>query len=143
MQFQLFERKSRPTTTVPVIALQTRGTMSLNSVAFEMLMSTKTAATAPPAPAKAGKQTAKTPDGADALIEFLYAKDEQAIGIRLAADGSMNAYPIRKQQNSETYLVTAKAFLGYHGIQFPELRRFRPRLHEGMLVFTLKEDGVT
>lgn len=140
MQFELFERKARPTTTVPVIGVQARGTMSLNAVAFEMLMSTARTADESHTSAKpSGKQTAKTPDGADAMVEFLYAKADGVVGIRLAAENSMNAYPVRKQHGAETYIVTAKAFLGFHQIMSADLRRYVPKVQDGMLIFSLKE----
>lgn len=144
MPFEVFERKARPVNNMPVIGVQTRGTMSLNAVAFTLLMSTATPADAAAAVdgasgSKPGKQTAKTPEGADALVEFLYDKEEQIVGIRLARPDSMNAYPVRKQPGAETYIVTAKAFLRYHNIEFPELRRYVPKLYGDVLGFSLKD----
>lgn len=144
MQFELFERKARPSNVSPMVGIQTRGTMSMNAAAFELLASTHKPSINELLQAKrVGKQTAKTADGADALIEFLFAKNEQVIGIRLASPQSVHAYPLRRQPKSESYLVTAKAFLGYHGIMPDKLRRFRAHLFEGgVLGFSLKEDEV-
>jgi hypothetical protein len=117
--------------------------MSLNAAAFNLLVGTSDGSgkrtNAPPK--RSGKQTAKTGDGAEALIEFLYDKTEQVVGLRLASPTSLNSYPVRRQPESESYLVTAKAFLAYHGIGTDKLRRFVARLYEGKIVgFSLKED---
>ena len=144
MQFEVFERKSCPTVTVPIIGLQTRGTMSMNAVAFAMLISTNAnKLSSVHKPMSSGKQTAKSADGSDAIVEFLYAKDEQVVGIRLASPESMHAYPVRRQPKSASYLVTAKAFLGYHEVPVDKMRRYQAHLFDGgVLGFSLKEDEV-
>jgi hypothetical protein len=145
MQFELFERKSRPTSTVPMIGVQTRGTMSINAAAFELLASTKGKGAARAIKERAtkrlGKQTAKVGDGADALVEFLYDRTQQVVGLRLATPESLNSYPVRRQPQSESYLVTAKAFLTFHKIPMDKLRRYTARLYEGnVLGFSLRDD---
>ena len=145
LQFELFERKSRPTSTVPTIGVQTRGTMSINAAAFDLLVKTGTRSSKHPvAPSKrSGKQTAKASDGADAMIEFMYDKKEQVVGLRLAPPDSMNSYPVRKQPQAESYLVTAKAFLTYYEIPTDKMRRYKASLIEGsVLAFSLKEDAL-
>lgn len=147
MAFELFERKSRPSVTTPIVGVQTRGTMSLNAAAFELLANTGKAqafelSDKPPLKVK-GKQTAKAKDGADAMVEFLYDKEERIVGIRLASAVSMNAYPVRRQPQAESYLVTAKAFLAYHGIATDKMRRYSARLYDGTLLgFSLKDDEI-
>ena len=148
MQFELFERKSRPTSTVPTIGVQTRGTMSINAAAFDLLVSTaggkRSTKQQPQITSKrSGKQTAKAADGADALVEFMFDKKEQMVGIRLAPPNSLNSYPVRKQPQAESYLVTAKAFLTYYGIPTDKMRRYTARLIDGtVLAFSLKEDAI-
>lgn len=141
IQFELFERKSRRTMTVPTIGVQTRGTMSLNAPAFNMLLETAPAGTFKRPEQTHGKQTAKSGDGSDALVEFLYDKASKVIGIRLASEKSLNSYPVRRQPQSESYLVTAKAFLKYYEIPTDTMRRFQARLYDGKVVgFSLVED---
>lgn len=150
MQFELFERKSRATSTVPTIGVQTRGTMSMNAAAFDLLTGSATARSAPRkpkqpsvTPPRSGKQTAKSDDGADATIEFLYDKANKVVGIRLAAPESLNSYPVRKQPQAESYLVTAKAFLAFHGIATDTLRRYVARMYDGgVLGFSMAEDEI-
>ena len=77
------------------------------------------------------------------MVEFLYAKDEQIVGMRLASPESVHAYPVRRQPKSESYLVTAKAFLGYHEVPVDKLHRYKAQLLDGgVLGFSLKEDEV-
>lgn len=146
MAFEVFERKSRPTSTVPTIGLQTRGTMSINAPAFDLLASTgrgKAKAQRHDGPRRSGKQTAKAKNGADALVEFLYDPTRQIVGLRLASDASLNAYPVRKQPHAESYLVTAKAFLTFHKVPTDKLRRYVARVYEGeVLGFSLRDDEV-
>jgi hypothetical protein len=149
MKFEVFERKSRPTVTIPVVGVQTRGTMSLNAPAFNLLAST--AKSAKPSPKQSPKtdvrqegrrkkQTAKVGD-ADALVEFLYDRESRVVGLRLASPNSLNSYPVRRQPVAESYLVTAKAFLVYHQIPTDKLRRYTAHLFEGgVLGFSLVSD---
>ena len=144
MSFEVFERKSRPTSTVPTVGLQTRGTMSLNAAAFELLTMEKPKRP-DRSPVKPGKQKAKAGkrplEEYEALVEFLFDKERAIVGLRVAQPTGLNSYPVRRQPQSESYLVTAKAFLTYHGIQTDQLRRYTARLYDGeILGFSLKED---
>jgi hypothetical protein len=130
MAFEVFTRKSRPTSTVATIGIQTRGTFSLNAAAFQLLVEAQKGKRALSETVK--KAEGKTEKGGkDVFIEFLYDSDRKMAGIRIAPPDSQNAYPLRKQKAAESYLVTGKAFLEYNKIDHGKLRRYTGSIHEG------------
>jgi hypothetical protein len=141
MAFEVFDRKSHPASLVPTMAIQTRGTMSMNAAALQLLMETANAFKGKRSIIKEPDSHAKAKkDRTVALVEFLYDPDKRIIGIRLAPNDSQNAYPIRRQAGADSYLVTARSFLGHHKITTDKVRRFIARIYEGTIVgFPLNE----
>ena len=125
MPFQIYERRSRPSVTDPVMAIQSRGMLSFNSAAFELIRDHR-------------------PDDEETWGELLYDPDEDIVAVRAVKPGSGNSYPIRKQKLANSYLMTAKGFLAYHKIPIGQVRHYR--IHEfgdGIVGFSRGEDELS
>lgn len=99
----------------PAISIQSKGAFSFNRQAFAAL-------------------------GEPEKVVFRYNTKRRAIAIRSAQPGELNAYTVKKQQNADSYVVGARAFLLY--IEYPylgEVHPFRPKVENGMLVINLDE----
>lgn len=99
----------------PAISIQSKGAFSFNRQAFAVL-------------------------GEPQKVVFRYNTKRRAIAIRAAKPGELNAYTIKKQQNADSYVVGARAFLLY--IEYPHLgqvRPYRPTVESGMLIIDLDE----
>jgi hypothetical protein len=90
---------SRSSREDPMFTLQRRGLVSLNHAAFEAL-------------------------GEPASVVLLYDADEGIVAMRKVVRTHANAYHVRKQQNSQSYLVGAQGFVAHHKIPTNVARRF-------------------
>jgi hypothetical protein len=126
MEFERFDRRSRPTSTDPIMAIQKRGTFSLNAAAYAMLE-------------KAG---APRDNNGRLHAEILYSPTEKVVGLRATAPG-VATYPVRKQPKSESYLMTGRAFTVYYGIDTRKTQQYAVRdLGDGIIGFSLESDRV-
>jgi hypothetical protein len=123
MGFEVFNRKSAGRSPDPSVTIQKRGTFSLNSAAARALSGDD-------------KEFSKLP------IEILYDREEKAIGLRRAENGSPNVYFLRKQPSSESYILSGQAFTVHYKIDTTISRRFRARMEDGILVFRLTDKHV-
>jgi hypothetical protein len=82
-----------------MFTLQRRGLISLNQTAFKVLAE-------------------------PAAVVLLYDADEGIVAMRKVARTHANAYHVRKQQNSQSYLVGAQAFVAHYKIPTDVARRF-------------------
>jgi hypothetical protein len=123
MPYEVFNRKTAGRSTVPNITIQKRGTFSINSAAAKLL--------------SGGKEFTKLP------IELLYDKEIQGVGLRSADEEAPNVYYLRKQESSESYILSGQAFTAYYGIDTSVSRRYRAKLNEeGVLGFRLDDPHV-
>ena len=123
MAFEVFKRRSRAISTKPVIAIQNRGTVSLNAAAHALFTTIR-----------------KHTEG-DLYIQFLYDAEHKLVGFRPVAPETKDSYPVRKQPQSESYLVTGRGFFSYNGIPTDGVRRYAARILEDDIVgFGLEED---
>ncbi len=121
MAFETFKRKSRPFVNDPIVGIQTRGTLSLNAAAFNLL--------------KGGRDVEKL------YAELLFDPENHIVGIRAADKGASNSYIVRKQNYAESYLMTARAFVVYYGIEHGEARHYSLKdFGDGIVGFSLKND---
>jgi len=86
----------------PMLTLQRRGLISMNLAAFKAL-------------------------GEPAAVALLYDADEGIVALRKVARTYHNGYPVRKQQNSRSYLVGATGFTSYHRINTDVPKRYMGR----------------
>jgi hypothetical protein len=104
-QFELWDKRAAGKVRTPTITVQRKGILSLNSSAAHLI---------------AGGEH----PGDELPVELLYAKAEEIIGIRKAATEHPSVYIMRKQKQSDSYLISARAFTIYHAINTDESRRF-------------------
>jgi hypothetical protein len=73
-------------------------------------------------------------------VALLYDADKGVVGVRKVGENHQNAYPVRKQGRSMTYLVSAQGFVAHHEIPTVKARRFLARdYHNGVWGFALRE----
>ena len=118
MAFEVFDRKGTPTTNKPWVTIQARGSFGINRAAFEAM----------------GKPEA---------VELLYDAEKNLVGFRPTDPEALNAYPVRKQQNSDSYVLAGRAFTSYYNIDTTEARRYMSKKMNGILVIALDEVGAT
>jgi hypothetical protein len=114
--FTEFPREApRANRDAPMFTLQTRGLVSLNHAAFQAL-------------------------GEPMAVALLYDADEGIVGMRKVPKTHQNAYAVRKQARSQSYLVGAQAFTAYYKISTQRARRFPGRDYGGgVWGFSLRE----
>jgi hypothetical protein len=117
MAFETFKRQRAAPATEPTLTIQRRGTLSLNTPAFDALERPK-------------------------HVELLFDPDEKLIGLRKAASTAPHAYPVRGiGKNAATHAISGKGFLKYYGIKLDVARRW-PAVKQGdVLVVDLKRPG--
>jgi hypothetical protein len=115
--FEEFTGRWQATTAnVPRAAIQTRGTMSLNKAAFQAL-------------------------GSPRAVTLLYDQGARVIGLRTASPDVRHAYPLRKQPNSDSYVLSAVSFLAHYGIPHDTYTAFEDLSMEGDVLVIPLEKG--
>jgi hypothetical protein len=114
--FVEFSREeSRGRQEVPMFTLQASGLLSFNHAAFMAL-------------------------GEPSAVALLYDAGEGVVGVHEVEKDHQNAYPVRKQGRSMTYLVSAQGFVAHHEIPTVKARRFLARDYgDGVWGFALRE----
>lgn len=123
MAFEVFEKGSAPTTSVPTVTIQKRGLFSLNDAAYKLL-------------------------GEPDHVAFLYDADEQLIALKPTEETDLNGYPARRQtpanrgkKSSGPVLLAGSMFTRFIGMDTSEARRWTPELRDGMLIVDRKTEG--
>jgi hypothetical protein len=111
--WEVFDRKARPSVAQPLVTLQGTGTFSMNEASYNAV-------------------------GRPDLIELLYDKKAQIIGFRPAGEKSPHSYPIKPQLNGRTFQTGGRAFCRYYGIETGKARRFAGEMIDGVLAIDLK-----
>jgi hypothetical protein len=115
-EWEEFDRRSAPKVSTPIITLQKRGNFGINRAAFEAM-------------------------GRPEAVKLLYDRKQQVIGIRPADDPeARNAYQVRKQPNSDSFLFSGIAFAHRYGIPLGETRRFRSQMRGDVMIVDLKQE---
>jgi len=118
--FDVFDRSSAPSPSVPTLTIQRRGMLSLNRGSYEAL-------------------------GKPAAVELLFNRERRAIGIRPADPATPRAYAVRSQGaaggSSNTYLVPGRSFTTHYGIDTTVARRYGVERRGEMLLVDLEQEG--
>lgn len=117
MSFEEFTRKSVRLTKDPAITIQKRGSMGLNASAYELLKG----------------EHEETDDG-KLPVQLLFDKENQIVGLRPTSRDDPNAYLVRKQKLSPSYLVAGKMFFKHYGVELGVTRRYKVRKYEDGIV---------
>ena len=118
MAFEVFDRKGTPTTSKPWVTIQSRGNFGMNRAAFEAL-------------------------GEPIAVELLFDAEARRVGFRPADPEALNAYPVRKQANSDSYVLAGRAFTNYYKIDTSEARRYDVEMVGDILAIDLNDVGAT
>ena len=81
----------------------------------------------------------------DVFVEFMFDADNKVVGMRAVSPGvSGNAYQVRKQPSSESYLISGRGFLKYYNIPIDSVRRYKARIlnNEKFVGFSLISDEI-
>ncbi len=108
-EFEVFTKRSRPISTQATVSIQKKGNFALNQVAYEML-------------------------GQPEAVELLFKRTERIMGLRAVTKDMRHGYPVRKQQNSQSYLLAGRAFTQYYNIDVGVTRRYDARMEGDVLV---------
>ncbi len=98
----------------PRLTIQARGNIGLNAPAFKAL-------------------------GSPERVVFLYDRARRALAIRAALGTDKHSYPVKRQLQSDSYVLSAKAFLTYVDMALGTLHTYYPHIEDGMLVVELSE----
>ncbi len=115
--FELFTRRATPIVKDHYIAIHKRGTISLNRSAVEAL---------------------KEPQA----VQLLFNRTKRIIAFRPTDPKSESAYPLRRQQNSNSWIIAGQAFLKFYDIDHSITRRYTGELHDDMLRIDLSQGGI-
>lgn len=104
LKFEVFKRPGRPSSrrspkSVPTIAIVRSGVLALNRAAASSI-------------------------GMPSCVYLLYDPAEKIIGLRAANPDDLHAAPLRFIKSSACYLVGARAFLNYYGVDWKVTRRY-------------------
>lgn len=115
MAFEVFDKRTAPSSKSPAVTIQKRGIFSINKVAHEMI-------------------------GAAQNVELLYDPEARIIGIRPVEGSPPHAYTMRPQSKRDTgqYILSATAFTQHYDINTLESRRWEPYKDGDMLCIDLK-----
>jgi len=118
--FDVFDRSSAPSPSIPTLTIQRRGMLSLNRGSYEAL-------------------------GKPAAVELLFNRERRAIAIRPADPSTPRAYAVRAQGaaggGSNTYLIPGAAFTAHYGIDTAVARRYGVERRGEMLFVDLEQEG--
>jgi hypothetical protein len=116
-QWEEFTRRGAPVIDKPLVTIQKSGSLGLNRAAYQAL-------------------------GEPSLVVLMFNREEQLIGIRVADQDTEHAYPLRKQQQSESYLIAGRAFVGHYNIEHESARRYQAEIQGDILAVNLKQGGI-
>lgn len=124
MAFERFDKRAVGKTKQPTVTIQKAGTMCLNSAAAHILSGGETANELP--------------------VELFYDRERKIVGMRKATEIDLNVYQLRKQKNSDSYLLAGRRFTQYFGIDTAESRRYIARTYDdGILGVALDDSFAT
>lgn len=109
------ERRARPDQRVPRVTIQKKGNMGMNVAAYQAL-------------------------GEPKAVVFRFDQQRRAFAIRPARNGEKAAYPVRKQQMANSYVIGAKSFTSFMQLDKDALLSFHPKVQDGMLIVDLNEE---
>jgi hypothetical protein len=115
MGFELFDKRAAGRTKVPTITIQRKGTMSVNAAAAFLITG--------------GAEIPK-----EMAVELLFDREKKIVGVRKAVKEHPSVYTLRKQKNSDSYLLGGRAFTQFYGIDTTESRRYAARKYDGDVV---------
>ncbi|HWD37316.1 MAG TPA: hypothetical protein VG944_00580 [Fimbriimonas sp.] len=118
MPYEVFKRQRVPRAQDPYVTIHRRGTIALNTPAWEAL-------------------------GSPAAVELLFDRESNVMALRPVNKGAAHAYRLRQNGTSaSSYVLSGTAFFQYYGIPLlTEARRLAAQVEDGMVVVDLAQEG--
>lgn len=114
-KFELFTGRHRPVNPdIPRVSLNRRSNFYLNHAAYVAL-------------------------GSPEAVVLMYDSAAKLIGLKPADKSVRHAYPVRKQENSYSYLVGGIAFANHYGLPLKNALSFSPVVEDGVMVLDLNQ----
>ena len=113
-EWEVFRGRGRRPVGELQVSIQSKGNLSINRAVFEALSKPE-------------------------AVECLFNREKHQIGIRPANPEEIHAYPVRKQQNAASYIVSFASFLRTYRIPIPTgiTRQYEPWIQDGILVINV------
>ena len=128
LNFETFKRNTRRSSVEPMVSIQKRGSISLNTAAYNALRGENRAI------AKHPRRKRET----DLFVELLFDRSNRMVALKCVGPENPNSYVLRKQPRANTYLVSAKGFLKHYGIRITKGTRYAAKMfQEDVLVFSI------
>src|SRR5262245_9052077 len=128
-KFEKFTRSTSRSKAEPTVSIQKRGTLCLNKAAYEMLIGPNRVPL---------KKHPRKKEESDVFVELFFDRSSQTIGLNYTMPDNPDSYTVRKQPNSNSYLLSAKGFLKHYGIRAGKAKRFTAKMHgPDMLTFSI------
>jgi len=112
--FEVFDRYHSRSVKDLFVTIQRRGNFSLNRAAFQAM-------------------------GGPQAVELLFNRAKRLIAFRPTDPGNAHAVPVRKQGQSESYLVAGLTFTKEYDIDTNVARRYSAKMQGNMLIVDLKD----
>ncbi len=114
--FEEFEQYHSRSVKTILVTIQRRGNFSLNRAAYKAL----------------GEPTA---------LKLLFNRSKRLIGFRRADSSELRSVPVRRQHQSESFLVAGLTFCKEFDIDTSTARRYVGKMQEGVLIVDLNESS--
>lgn len=115
-EWETYDRRSGRLAKAPELTVQSKGAMSLNSAAAELL-------------------------GGPGAIELLYDKGKNVMGIRAVAETTAHAYPIRPVGKGGSFIISAKTFFDFYDLPLGTPIRRDVKMVGDVLIVDLNDPG--
>jgi hypothetical protein len=119
MAFEVFDKRQTTRSKAPLVTIQKRGVISFNRAAHALI------------------------DEAE-MVELLYDRDDEIVGIRPVSNDVPHGYPVRAQSATRStgpLLIAGTAFVQYYGIDTTMSRRWTPYMRGDVLCIDLSTPG--
>lgn len=117
-QFEMFTHRHSRADKIPILAIQRRFNASANRAAVEAL-------------------------GNPEAVHLLYDGTQRIIGLRAAKASDPHAYPLRKQGEANTYILSLTSFIRHYEIDTQPGDRYTGEMLGDVLCFDLNQDANT
>lgn len=111
MGFEVYDKRSAPSSEVPTVTIQKKGMVSFNSAAHEII-------------------------NGELVVELLFDRDRRVMALR-PSKPSPHTYKLRKAASGKQMLLSATGFMRAYGVDVSVSKRYQPFEEEGMLCVDL------
>ena len=114
--FEEFEKRSRPSTSIPSVTVLAARGFAINKAAYDLL-------------------------GNPEAVTLLYDPAERLVGFKPSSPDHPRAYAARPQGRSTAAHVSGVSFMKHYGIDASTTRRYAVQMRDGILVLDLESES--